>query len=379
MDEGDGTFQMPGLRSHTGPLDWFPANAQPTALIITPRPRPIRTNPQAPIFAPPGTILYLREVEEIQRKLREIMPYITIRPTVDYQPDSDKVGNRFTAIGKVLFQYDPEQSPCVRIVQRAAFKIWVQDGAVPVLEDEWDALPNQLPPTFQKRDVCPSTQTQTTPGLKPSSLLSQHSPSPSPSIKSTSSLSATSNLASTSTNRPSKTNKPTNPTSAETAKKSSSSSSSPTAKNPNSQTSAQATRSTKKPPPAQKSPPPSPPPQSKGSCKVRVEEQLADTTIGDRPVGLNTTIFDAKGAAIANKYTYPDWGAGSPIQNSLPDTPLIVTAQLGPKTSSKPGAYSAEQSGVVEFKIGKHAWDSKSTDCTVSEWKRLLGILMPVS
>jgi hypothetical protein len=36
MDEGDGTFQMPGLRSHTGPLDWFPANAQPTALIITP-------------------------------------------------------------------------------------------------------------------------------------------------------------------------------------------------------------------------------------------------------------------------------------------------------------------------------------------------------
>jgi hypothetical protein len=247
LDGGDGTARMPGIRPLTEPRPLplpqdgdqpglLAAINQPQVLIITPLYVPDEKTPNAPNPNPNAlNLLYPTQVGQIQARLREIPGYENVRDVpiqeIPYTPA--KTLTRGSALGMVLFQYDPNQRRCGG-TQRAIARIWAQDGDAPIFTTEWDALATQQVPASanQRRDdACPLSETPTTTTAGSSSATKQ----PTPTVETSAPAS------------PVSTNKPNSTTKAPPALPLPSSSASP-------------------PPPPPPPPPASPP--AKKSCKV---------------------------------------------------------------------------------------------------------------
>jgi hypothetical protein len=106
MTSGDGTPFMQGLEQYTNLNGIFADDTDPTAIIVTPDEVP------SP-FPPTGNALYPNMVDQIKTRLLSIMPSLEPNPPEVFTYTKT---NQFTAsdwsksIGKVLFQFDPEQA-----------------------------------------------------------------------------------------------------------------------------------------------------------------------------------------------------------------------------------------------------------------------------
>lgn len=164
-------YDSPGLGPYLG--QWFRPEYKPQAFIITPR----------KVWGDPGEgiLAYPEQIHLIGQKLNQLLPGAPVQ-AIAYEIWAPY---RWTSnpnspppypwtLGKVLFQYDPEERYTVLydelhrlpqcVVQQAAMQIWIADGKLPIARASWAALPNQLVAHPWKRDAnnnasCPISYT----------------------------------------------------------------------------------------------------------------------------------------------------------------------------------------------------------------------------
>ena len=150
----NGGPDIPGLTQFTAPGGQFHSEEQPVWAIVTPRAND----------GVASTYRYGPEVDAIKGVLGTLFPDVP-PVVVDYVVTNLTESAKGT-IGKILFQYDPYEAvitdpkdPC-EIYQQAIYRLWVENGSTPVLQDLWSAQLQQLIPEFlsylsykHKRDV----------------------------------------------------------------------------------------------------------------------------------------------------------------------------------------------------------------------------------
>lgn len=125
--------RIPGLRQYINPGSPFHRSQRVEYAIITPR----LPGSEA------GRYEYEPEVREISAVMDHLFPDAH-SVVIDYERKPDAFSQDLTAAGKLLFQYDPwEAGPC-NIGQEALYRVWFEDGHIPILNNQWPALPQQI-------------------------------------------------------------------------------------------------------------------------------------------------------------------------------------------------------------------------------------------
>lgn len=150
LGPGDGTYGFPGLSQYIGEGQAFGPDTHAQAIIITPR---NRYNPV------PGVLLYPAMAQQIAKTVTQLFggnwdtgaTGDLVDPVIfaDYTPQSDDFAQQWTASGKAIFQYDPEQGRCIDMwtgepAQFAQLRLWLEDRSSQVTDYFWPVWPDQF-------------------------------------------------------------------------------------------------------------------------------------------------------------------------------------------------------------------------------------------